>query len=398
MADYEVNLESLLGEMQIEWIWKKSGQNLNSKELLNQKLISDKVGRTLLSVSESSERGESAIILAARCNLPKETFAPWVSHTTTTLAHDVISMCDSTELESTLIHQIELGLTKLRGLKLQTSIDRGGRKTSHKLKVLGKLVGKSMSNSQDKMTEFKRTNVTDLGILYTLIQLGRIELNWRFIFPYLLPFFDDIDFYVRREACLCLIEICDQLKDTQGDNIIIKSQTESILRDSIIPLILSLPSLTPVDESIDLVDISYNALLKLLETNFKNELEFNLQLSSVLNDYILPSMSKVQDNPEILIVILSKLEMVIQLAGPYLLVLSKQIIFTILSTLMDPYIIHSNDAVLKLLKILSICLSVNTGDRLEEYKFNVLGCLGVVLRRTDDPEVIARITEQKLVL
>lgn len=394
MDAFEENLISTSAELQREWIWTKSDQNWNSIAYSEQELVASKVNETLSIISESSRRGKTSIVFAARCNFPKGSFVPWVSENTRSLARSFIDSCDQTELEETLIEQIEGGLRLLRSLKLQSEVDKGGRKTSHKLKVLGKLLGKTMSDSYDKMNEFKRTNIMDLGVLYSLIQLGNIELNWRFILPYLLAFFDDSDFFIRREACLCLISICDRLASSEDTtNIIIKSQTEPLLRDAILPLILSLPTLTPVEQSIDLVDVSYNSLLKLCKLNFRDELEFNLQLSSVLNDYLLPSMSKVQEYPEILIVLLGKLEMVIQLAGSYTLVLSKQIIFTILSTLMDPYMVHAKDVIMKLLTLLKSCLKFYSGEGLEEYKFNVSGCLGVLKRRSDDGEVYAMIDE-----
>lgn len=384
MATENDNVGSLLKCLERNWTWGVGGKVQDLSTARTQQEVADRLRAFLSCVSDNDPKEEETIVLAARCNMPTASYAPWLCQGARAHAARVIGDCDPAAVESVLVAQVERGLARLRELKLQSKVDRSGRKMSHKLKVLGKLVGQSMTDAQTGMDAFKVTNVPDLGVLYTLIEVGDVERNWRFLFPYLLAFFDDNDFYVRREACLCLSAICDKVREVEGTNIIVKSQTESLLRDAILPLILSLPTLTPVDQALDLVGVAYDTLLDLVRESFKEELELDLQLSAILNDYLLPSMAKTQEYPELLCLLLSRLDSLLVLSGPYAMVLSRQVVNTILTTLMDPYLVHACDAMLSLLTVLGDCLSMASDESLHEYKFNVLGAIGVLKRRTDD--------------
>lgn len=345
-----------------------------------------------------SEYETEAIVFLCRCCWAERSFAAVVDcETALTARQKVLSFADKALIERVIIEELQTSLEDLRGLKIGSGVDRAGRRREQKMKILGKLVGKDMSDSHDKLIDFVKSHQTDLALVQALVLVSdSLERNWRYILPMLLAFLDCNDFFIRREACLVLLELCARLSEVdedKEDNILIKSQTEPFLRERIVPLMLSLPSLTPDAESVALVDVSYDALLQMVEVAY-TDLDLNLHLASILNDYIIPSMTKVQDHPQVLDVLVDKLCRVVVASADFATVICKQIIFALLSILMDPYLVPVHKSVVKLLRALQLCLSVYQNCNMDEYRYNVLGCMGVLRRRCDDSEEVLREVEK----
>ncbi|VEU22563.1 DEKNAAC103375 [Brettanomyces naardenensis] len=256
------------------------------------------------------------------------------------------------------------------GSKITRAGHRRLRSKREWLKDLSPLVGTSFSQIVNERELFVRRNIyriNGLKLAADRLSAEKLDRNWGLVFPLTMSFLDDTETLVKAEACTIILRILNKL--TPGkQNIIARSGVEPVIFDSIVPIILALPSMTPKEKSCRALPIAYKTIFKLWNVT-ENE-SLNLKLSMLLNDFICPSIVKVKDIPELVLILLDVIkDGLVPEAGDYVIVLRKQILYTILDVLTDPFIVYS-------LTVVNACLNtIRALNGLKKNRYDIIGCL-----------------------
>ncbi|KAG0689310.1 hypothetical protein C6P40_005247 [Pichia californica] len=394
-------------ELRILRKWIFWTDDCESNEILEQVKIKNDCTSILRSLSElktfdnnnEEEELKEYLIFAGKFYLNDNSLAPWISHESIKFSksfiENLIIMKDNNsnnnrkqQVENIILDLLENKLLEMKREGLSKNVNNSGYyNKSNKIQIGGKLIGINYTKTLDKMEEFKKNHITLLGYLNILIDnyYTNLEKNWRIILPLMLSFLDDTDLLVKRESVILLNKICVLIlnnNNNSDNNIIIKSQTMPLFKTAIQPLLLALPSLTPEDKSILILPISYNTILNLFKVSIKDKLDYYNMMSALLNDTILPSISKCKDYIKVLNELLKILQNFLIECDNFKIVLTKQIIYTLLTVLMDPYIVYANDfIIIRIIKIIQSCLENIPIERRFKFKYDVLGCMGTIKRR-----------------
>lgn len=317
----------------------------------------------------------------------EHTMAPWVTTKSRQIANFYLrknsDFCDIT------IEAVETTLQEFRKLGLTSDVTKTGYKSASRIKIRDKLVGQSYTSLLDNRELFKKEFITSFGYLnYLILRSQKIEQNWRYILPLLLSFLEDSDMLVKREAAICLISLLDRLN--VGKNIVVASQTLPLLTAAIQPILLAIPSLTPIDQSAIILPIAYEATFKLYRIGIPESMDRYIKLSALLNDTLLPSLTKCKDYVPLMTVLIEITHEFLQQCEDFKMVVSKPIIYTVLTILMDPYVAHAVDIVNGCVDIISDCLE--SVENREKYKYDIDACLRVLRRRI---EAVPEATDMK---
>lgn len=239
------------------------------------------------------------------------------------------------------------------------------------------LLGTTYSQTMDTKEMFVYENmyrINGLKLLISELSLPELEANWGVIFIFAMNFLDGTHTLVKIDACNILNTIFGRL--TPGDNIIIRAGVGPVIFDSIVPIILALPSLTPEKISERALTVGYDTIFQLWHTTVVERKDFNEKISMLLNDYLCPSMVKVTDIPKLLNILLRVVdEKILTIAGDYVIALRKQILYTILEILSNPFITYSSTTI-------DLCLNIITDLGMEntyKHRYDISACLGKVL-------------------
>lgn len=363
---------------------------------IEQENINEKCTRTMKAIDELltldlNKMSDEYILYFARFYLSESSLAPWASIESKKISIKWINRYiendnNKEKIENLLIHKLETILIEIKRNGLSNNINSSGYNKKSKFQIGGKLIGSSYTKIIDKMDEFKIHNITYLGYLNILILKFDIEKNWRIILPLLLTFLDDTDLLVKRESVILLDNITKNIIKTKDkeltNNIILKSQTMPLFKDAIFPLLLALPSLTPEDKSVCILLISYTTIFNIFKISIKDKIEYYNIMSALLNDTILPSINKCKDYINVLNELLNILRDFLNRCKEFQIVLTKQIVYTLLTVLMDPYIAYSgNELISNIVSIIQHSLENVPIERRIKYKYDVLGCIGTLKRR-----------------
>lgn len=318
----------------------------------------------------------------------KESCVPWASEKSCQYSKEIVNkliQIDQSKVIETIISDVVTVLNEIKQLGLSNNVNISGYRQQTRLAINQKLLGQNYSKVLDQMDSFKLQHVTRMGLINILIENADIESNWRYILPFLLTFLDDADLGVKREACNSLNEIFKSLLSSEKikDNIILKSQTMPLFTNAMQALLLALPSLTPEWKSRLILPLTYETTFRLYKLAIPNELERYTRLGSLLNDTLLPSLSKCKDYVELTLIILSILKDFIKECDGFAIVLCKQIIYTLITILMDPFIVHADKVVLGIIDILQDCIDEIPKERRHKYYYDIKGCMGTLERRID---------------
>ena len=309
--------------------------------------------------------------------------APWTTAEGRRCARNItmtLSQNFSEQMQNALIAASLPALEDIKKFKLADKVTATGRSQMSRMTIRDKLIGRSYTQTLDKMDVFKRDHVTSLGYLNALIMCYDVERNWRYIMPLLLTFLDDTDSMVKREACCSLNLLCYRLP-RNSENIIKKSQTLPLFTKALHPLLLALPSLTPEEKSGIILPIVYDTTFMLYRLAVIDDLERYSTLSALLNDTLLPSISKCKDYVDLILILMDILNQFINECESYAIVLTKQIVYTLMTVLMDPYISHAEKVVAAMVGIVHRCIDNVPRERRARYKYDVRGCMGTLKRR-----------------
>jgi hypothetical protein len=366
-------------------VWRQ--QTLLSRECES---IIDKI--TTHSVNEETEL-QKIIKFLGMFYFSDCSIVPWVtdrSRNEVFKFFDLLVKKDEIQLQEVILEQLHVTLLELKKLGLNNNVNLSGKRITSRIKIREKLLGASYTQTLDKMEIFKSKFLTSLGYLNVLINHSDIKKNWNIILPVLLSFLDDTDFMVKREACISLNMTCNSLFEaskSKESNILLQSQTLPLFKTAIQPLMLALPSLTPEQKTLLILPISYDTTFKLFELCIPDKLTFYSTMSALLNDTILPSIVKCKDYVNISLELLEILKAFLEHCDIYAGVLSKPIVYTLLTVLMDPYIAHAPTVVLSCIRIIQKCIENVDYERRYRYKYDVKGCMGTLKRRMSAEQI-----------
>ena len=94
----------------------------------------------------------------------------------------------------------------------------------------------------------------------------------------------------KSRGCNLLNQLLKPIRESNSD-ILKRTHLSSVFTDAVKPCLLSLPSITPEDESIHLLSLAYPALLSILQTTHqKTDQEAYIKaITSLLRDHLIPS-------------------------------------------------------------------------------------------------------------
>lgn len=303
---------------------------------------------------------------------------PWSSIRSIKLCQEIIHRMQVTETDiKELLYTYEKAADDLTKINANEKLTASGRKRLWKDKlediVSSPLTGNSYTDELEAHSKFVDKNIYKISGLKFIIDAlspSLLDEYWGIIFTLTMCFLDDTNILIKLEACKIIQHICGKL--TKHSNVIIRAEVGPIIFDSIVPVILSLPSMTPPDISRKAIKEGYKTIFSLWQISIEDERQLNLKLSMLLNDFICPSLIKVCDNTGLVSIITNVInEQFLPLAGSYRLVLRKQLLYSTLDVLSNPAIIKSDEDVLGCLEVivhLEPC-------KLKNFRFDILACL-----------------------
>ncbi|KAL3467762.1 hypothetical protein BJX64DRAFT_273776 [Aspergillus heterothallicus] len=95
-----------------------------------------------------------------------------------------------------------------------------------------------------------------------------LETHFPLLVPPILALIDDESVPFRRRGCILLTQLLNSIRKSKSD-ILRRTNLSSVFEDAIRPCFHSLPTITPEDDSIQLLEAAYPALRSLLQTSYK---------------------------------------------------------------------------------------------------------------------------------
>ncbi|KAL2829177.1 hypothetical protein BDW59DRAFT_170588 [Aspergillus cavernicola] len=140
---------------------------------------------------------------------------------------------------------------------------------------------------------------------YQVTDCKYLEAHFPLLVPPILTLIDDDSLPFKRLGCLLLSQLLIPIRESQSD-ILRRTNLSSVFEDAIRPSFHSLPTITPEDDSIQLLAAGYPALRSLLQTSYrpqptttnqtpstpihsKNEELFISTTTKTLRDHLIPS-------------------------------------------------------------------------------------------------------------
>ncbi|RAH49908.1 tRNA adenylyltransferase [Aspergillus brunneoviolaceus CBS 621.78] len=140
---------------------------------------------------------------------------------------------------------------------------------------------------------------------YDSTSITQLERQFSQLIPPILALIDDETLTPKIRGCTLLRELLQPIRSVQSD-ILRRTNLSSVFEDALRPCLLSLPTITPEDDSLRLLSTAYPALHALLETSYatggssssSNKPEFTAGLTKTLRDNLITSFHHISStNP-----------------------------------------------------------------------------------------------------
>ncbi|KAL4883430.1 hypothetical protein BJY04DRAFT_226490 [Aspergillus karnatakaensis] len=237
-------------------------------------------------------------VTIAIASLSSET-DPWTTREASTTAITLLSGLVKSLERSSLWGIIEATLkTRIRPLFAKSknpSITETGRKNFHP--VPPPRFDQSIFDSETKPWRTHAAYITTVFSWvveqYQAVDRTYLEAHFPLIVPSILTLIDDDSLSSKCTGCTLLTKLLIPIRTSNSD-ILRRTNLSSVFEDAIRPCFHSLPTITPEDESIDLLSAAYPALRSLLLTSYprppqgQNE-QFLFATVKTLRDHLIPS-------------------------------------------------------------------------------------------------------------
>ncbi|KAE8154763.1 hypothetical protein BDV25DRAFT_135683 [Aspergillus avenaceus] len=126
---------------------------------------------------------------------------------------------------------------------------------------------------------------------YNAQSITNLETHFPLLIPPLLSLIDDENTLTKATGCKLLTHLLTPIKESNSP-ILHRTNLSPVFSDAIKPSLLSLPSITPENDSIALLQKAYPALLSLHKTTHAtnpNKHQYTQELAKTLRDHLIPS-------------------------------------------------------------------------------------------------------------
>ncbi|GME79098.1 unnamed protein product [Ambrosiozyma monospora] len=128
---------------------------------------------------------------------------------------------------------------------------------------------------------------------------------------------------------------------------------------------------------------AYKSIFLLIDVGFskRKDVYYN-KLDSILNDFVLSSLAKVGDYPELVIFLIDVILVdIIPRLKAYYIVVSKPICYAVLNIMSNPYSVYSPEMLSKCIELIEVVLDKTQNP--EKFKYDIFSCLLLVMKRID---------------
>ncbi|KAL9030954.1 MAG: hypothetical protein Q9196_000975 [Gyalolechia fulgens] len=265
---------------------------------------------------------------------------PWTSPEAYDLAQSLLSknsqmIREDRQNDDGLIKALLLNYVKPLFLKSKTPV-----LTDQARKAISPLPGPNAPSdfdSSNKPWKFRSPHiVTIFQWILTQLDAPLVEAHWPLIIPPLLTILDDVSTNYKIKGCELLVRLL-QVAPAQ---LLERSGLGDIFHSTLMPYLLYLPSLTPEEESIPLLDAAYPALMALTSARYgapEATAQRIKSLDAVVRYGILKGHAHAGDNVRIASLLMGKSTDLVNAMGIYCVKHLKDLLPLISATLIAPF-------------------------------------------------------------
>ncbi|KAJ5195965.1 hypothetical protein N7449_006444 [Penicillium cf. viridicatum] len=130
----------------------------------------------------------------------------------------------------------------------------------------------------------------------------QFETHFQLFVPTILAMVDDNNLPFKTKGCTLLTQLLQPIQKS-GSDILRRTNLTSVFEDAVTPCLLSLPSITPEDRSLDILGAAYPALLSTLKTAYKGPTQsekdkeaYTTSLAKILRSNLISSFHHVSSS------------------------------------------------------------------------------------------------------
>lgn len=279
------------------------------------------------------------------------------------------------ELAADLVHHfLRLTIRPLFQKDPHPAVTSQGRKVTTRI-----LPGKGDLNlTAEEKAPWKNESIA-LPLLRWAVHASNVALleeNWSLIIPPLLSVIDDTNEEYKAQGC----EILQILLATLPTPLLVKTGLTHVFQDALLPCLLHLPTLTPPEKSVPLLNNAFAALFSLLHTAYPSEptnAARTVMLDAILRKGIFSAYAHCSNVPTVTTVLMNNLAISINELGIESVRHIKHILPTLSQALSDPFSAVNPSAALAATSALQ-ALILNGWPRMTDNRGEVLRaiCLG----------------------
>ncbi|KAJ5178424.1 uncharacterized protein N7500_001123 [Penicillium coprophilum] len=300
------------------------------------------------------------ILLAGACFANEQN--PWATSESYNAASMLMSVwVQDTRRANTFWPAIDFILRdRIRPLFAKTknpAITSAGRKNFHP-QTLPRF---GASDSDASAKPWKTTDVYVASVLswilsqYQLEDKAEFEAHFQLFVPTILAMVDDNNLPYKTKGCALLTQLLQPIQSS-GSDILRRTNLTSVFEDAVTPCLLSLPSITPEERSLELLGEAYPALLSTLKTAYKGPAQsekdkeaYTTSLSKILRSNLISSFHHVSSgtpasgstasfpHPHLSTFLLQKITIIIDELGIHTTKYLQELIPVLYTTLSNPF-------------------------------------------------------------
>ncbi|KAG0158313.1 hypothetical protein PDIDSM_5826 [Penicillium digitatum] len=300
------------------------------------------------------------VLLAGGCFANKQT--PWATADSYNAASMLMNVwVQNTRHSDTFWPVIDFILReRIRPLFAKTknpAITSAGRKNFHP-RTLPRFGASDLDTSAKP---WKTTDVYVAAVLSWMLSQYQpedkthFEAHFQLFVPTILAMVDDNNLPFKTEGCVLLTQLLRPIQES-GSDILQRTNLTSVFEDAVTPCLLSLPSITPEDRSLELLGAAYPALLSTLKTAYqgptqseKNKKAYTTSLAKILRSNLISSFHHVSSStpasgstasfphPRLSTFLLEKITVIVAELGIHATKYLQELIPILYSTLSNPF-------------------------------------------------------------
>ncbi|OQE45089.1 hypothetical protein PENCOP_c002G07926 [Penicillium coprophilum] len=217
------------------------------------------------------------------------------------------------------------------------------------------------SDSDVSVKPWKTTDVYVASVLswilsqYQLEDKAEFEAHFQLFVPTILAMVDDNNLPFKTKGCALLTQLLQPIQSS-GSDILRRTNLTSVFEDAVTPCLLSLPSITPEERSLELLEKAYPALLSTLKTAYKGPAQsekdkeaYTTSLAKILRSNLISSFHHVSSgtpasgstasfpHPRLSTFLLQKITIIIDELGIHTIKYLQELIPVLYATLSNPF-------------------------------------------------------------